>query len=56
MSHEELAQIHIKSVDYVRGFVYDETKYQSLCHDVTSSILEATYGNPNEVFFPKCSN
>ena len=56
MSNKELAQIHINSADYVRGYVYDETKYQSLCLDVSKSILEATHGNSRGLFFPECSN
>ena len=55
MSHEELAQIHKDSAAYTTGYVYDETRYQSLCLDVNASIQKATHVSRG-VFFPECSN
>ena len=56
MSHKDVQQIHANSAQYTTGFVYDEPKYQQLCIDVTSAILQAKFGDSYEVFFPSCSN
>ena len=55
MSHEELSLIHKNSAAYTTGYVYDETRYQSLCLDVNASIQKATHVSRG-VFFPECSN
>ena len=55
ISHEEIYHIHKNSVNYTTGYVYDETRYQSLCLDVNASIQKATHVSRG-VFFPECSN
>jgi len=56
MTHQEVQQVHEDSAQYKTGYVYDEAKYQSLCVDVNAEILQATFGDSKEVFFPSCSN
>ena len=51
-----MQQIYENPAQYKAGFVYDEPKYQQLCLDVTAAILQATFGDSYEVFFPSCSN
>ena len=57
MKNEELEQIHLSSVEYATGFIYDEPQYQTPCLDVSAAILQAsTTSTSRGVFFPACSN
>ena len=38
MTHEDVENMHLKSADYTKGFIYSEPKYQSLCLDVSALI------------------
>ena len=39
ISLEDLMNVHKQPAEYTAGYVYDELKYQVLCHDVNASII-----------------